>query len=176
MVTVVIIHLEVDPKKCSYTFLYEIATFETDPNNLTEIFNTIAKYKLRPSDCEDVADREPYGVLSALAKNPNTEYDIIKKISQSEDECLRSWVAEYTKFDDIIEWLLDDRYTIVLTDALKNRHLKRKHFLKLFNRFINNEIDFEMLANREHITPAQFARKLSKHRFATMTEVIALGK
>jgi len=33
-----------------------------------------------------------------------------------------------------------------------------------------------MLANREHITPAQFARKLSKHKFATMTEVIALGK
>ena len=171
-----IVHLEVDPKKCSYRFLYEVALFETNPDNLTEIFDTIAKYKLRPSDCEDAADEDTYGVLCALAKNPNTEYDVIKKISQSEDECLRSCVAEYTKFDDIIDSLLDDKYTLVLSDALKNRHLKRRHFLKIFNRFIHNEIDFEMLENRQHITPSQFARKLSKHRFATMTEVITLGK
>lgn len=171
-----IIHLDVDPKKCSYSFLYEVALFNQDPAILTEIYKTIENYKLKPSYCWDAANLAPDGVYDALTENKNTPHDVLAEIAKSDDECLRSGVLEYSRFDDIIESLLDDEYTIVLLSALKNRHLKRKHYKKLFNRFINHEIDFNIPENVDHTTMVDFANKLSKHRFATMTEIIVLGK
>ena len=171
-----LIHLEVDPKKCSYQFLYEVALFNQDPDILTEIFNTLEECELKPSYCFDTANEEPYGVLVALAKNQNTSHDILAQIAKSDDECLRSAVMEYCRFDDIIESLLDDEYTIVLHSALKNPNLKRKHFKKLFNRLTNHDIDFDKPENHDNTTIVRFANKLSKHKLATMTEVVSLGK
>ena len=64
----------------------------------------------------------------------------------------------------------------LLNNVLKNRHCKRKHFKRKFNRFLNHDIDFDIPENKDLTTVVDFSNLLSKHKLATMTEIIFLGK
>ncbi len=173
MVAFMIVHIEFDPTEASYQFLYQIALYDTNPENLDEIYNVINTCALRESDCFDWnytfydESCSALGVKNALVLNENTSAKTMIKLASDMDEMLRATISARTSYDEVINVLIDDTHIYVVKNLLENRNLKKAQFDKIVQNFLNGKYDFTADYNKNRmISEKQFSRLLSNHRFA----------
>ena len=177
-----LVQLEFDPKEASYQFLHEIALYETNPDNLDEIYDVVTSCELRKRDCSDwdcPTERRcsEICVKEAIATNQNVSMITSKKLVLEQDEILQAIIAARTNYDEVIDVLINSVYVYVLKNLLENPNLKKKHFNRIFKNFLNGKYDFNCGYNqRRRISEFEFVNRLRRHKFASVSQVEKLAK